>query len=210
MNYGKVVVFRRHKLTSKVINSLNNVLHKVQNFETPEKLKGTFLERWGIYWKSVCIDYTNTVVDTVNHCKERPIKATIYATLLATGVYLHKHNPDESSFREQLLQSTIKIMQIGEAVRNPVSEKHVKWLGQCYNEGIVRRMNLGIISLIWLDDYDKTYSSYKAACPYLQVQYTTFYQRIVDFGILDKWWVLESKMKDYDVNEAEFSNINDE
>lgn len=208
MNYGKVVVFRRYKLTTKIINSFNNVLHKVKNFETPEKLKGTVVEQWGIYWKSVCIDYTNTVVDVVNHCKTRPINASIYATLLATGVYLHKHNPDENSFKEQLLQSTIKLMQVGEAVRNPVSENHVKWLGQCYNEGIIRRMNLGIISLIWLDNYDEICSSYKANCPYLQVKYTTFYERVIDFGILDKWWVLESKMKDYDVNEAEFSNIN--
>ena len=210
MNYVKFIQFRNYKFTSKVVNKTTDILYKVQNFETPEKLKGTFLERWGKYWKNLFTDYKEVAVSVVNDCKERPIKASVYASVLAFCIYLNKHNPDESSFREQLLQNTIKIMQVGETVRNPVSEYHVKWLGQCYNEGIVRRMNLGIVSLIWLDDYDETCSLYKAACPYLDVQYATFYQRIVDFGILDKWWVLESKMKDYDVNETEFSDLKTE
>lgn len=98
-------------------------------------------------------------------------------------------------------------MQVGEAIRNPMSVQYVQWLGQCYNEGIVRRMNLGIVSLIWLDDYDEMCSLYKAVCPYLKTRYLTFYQRVVDIGFLDKWWILENKMEDYDVNEAQFSDI---
>lgn len=101
----------------------------------------------------------------------------------------------------------MKIMQVGEAIRNPMSVQYVQWLGQCYNEGIVRRMNLGIVSLIWLDDYDEMCSLYKAVCPYLKTRYLTFYQRVVDIGFLDKWWILENKMEDYDVNEAQFSDI---
>lgn len=104
----------------------------------------------------------------------------------------------------------MKIMQVGKSVRNSMCENYVQWLGQCYNEGIVRRMNLGIISLIWLDDYDKMCSLYKTVCPYLKIRYLTFYQRIIDIGFLDKWWILENKMKDYDVNEAEFSNVTHE
>lgn len=98
-------------------------------------------------------------------------------------------------------------MQVGEAIRNPMSVQYVQWLGQCYNEGIVRRMNLGIVSLIWLDDYDEMCSLYKAVCPYLKTRYLTFYQRVVDIGFLDKWWILDNKMEDYDVNEAQFSDI---
>lgn len=98
-------------------------------------------------------------------------------------------------------------MQVGESVRNPKSECHVKWIGQCYNEGIVRRMNLGVISLIWLDDYDKMCFLYKAICPHLKVEYLKFYERVIDVGFLDKWWILESKMKDYDINEAEFDDV---
>ncbi|KZC09952.1 Uncharacterized protein C19orf52, partial [Dufourea novaeangliae] len=156
------------------------------------------------YWKNVYIDYKEVAENVVKDCKERPIRATTYTARFC--IYLNKHNPDESFFKENLLQNTMKLMQVGDPIRNPISENHVKWLGQCYNEGIIRRLNLGIISIIWMDNYDEACSLYKALCPYLKPPYITFYQRVVDIGCLNKWWILESKMKEYDVNETEFSN----
>lgn len=123
---------------------------------------------------------------------------------------MNKHNVDECSFKEHLLHNTIKLMQVGETIRNPTSEHHMKWIGQSYNEGIIRHINLGIISIIWLDNYDEACCLYKAICSHLKPQYITFYQRVVDVGFLDKWWILENKMKDYDVNDVGFSNVEDE
>ncbi|XP_006612790.1 mitochondrial import inner membrane translocase subunit Tim29 [Apis dorsata] len=207
MNYNYFTQFQKYKFTLKLINPIY-VLNKTKNLKIPEKLKGTFLERWGLYWKNLYIDYKESALGAAKDCKEHPIRTSIYFSLLASCVYLYRHNPDECTFKENLLQNTMKIMQVGEAIRNPISEHYVKWLGQCYNEGIIRRMNLGIISLIWLDDYDNMCSLYKTVCPYLKIQYLTFHKRVIDFGLLDKWWILENKMKDYDVNETEFSNVN--
>ncbi|XP_076277084.1 mitochondrial import inner membrane translocase subunit Tim29 [Lasioglossum baleicum] len=207
MSYRQLTQIRSHKFTSKLKNSITDLSQKIQNFETPERLKGTFLERWGRYWKNVYIDYKEVADNVVTECKTRPLKATTYATLIASCVYLNKHNSDESTFQEQLLQNTMKLMQVGEAIRNPVSENHVKWLGQCYNEGILRRFNFGIFSIMWVDNYDEACSLYKTHCSYLKPQYITFYQRVVDIGCLNKWWILENKMKDYDINEVEFSNV---
>ncbi|XP_026671440.1 mitochondrial import inner membrane translocase subunit Tim29 isoform X2 [Ceratina calcarata] len=156
------------------------------------------------YWRNLFKDYKEAALDAAKDCKEHPLKASTYISILAAGVYLNRCNPTESSFKEELLQNTIKIMQVGQNVRNPITENYVKWLGQCYNEGIVRRLNLGIISFIWLDDYDEMCALYKAICPYLKVRYLTFHKRVIDIGFMDKWWVLDNKMKDYDVNEAEF------
>ena len=99
-------------------------------------------------------------------------------------------------------------MQVGRFIRNPMSEKYVTWVEQCYNEGIIRRLNLGIVSLMWLDNFDSTTAVYKATCPYLKPRFVTFYQRIIDIGFVDKWWFLEQKMKNYDINEAEFQQSN--
>ncbi|CAK9818412.1 Mitochondrial import inner membrane translocase subunit Tim29 [Anthophora plagiata] len=208
MHYGHFTQLQKYNL--KLVNSISNILKKTKNFETPQKLKETFPERWRVYWKNVHADYKDVVLNSAKSCKEHPIRTSIYVSLLASCVYLHKCNPDESSFKENLLQNTMKIMQVGEAIRNPISEYHVKWLEQCYNEGIVRWMNLGVISLIWLDDYNKGCSLYKAICPYLKIQYSTFYQRVVDFGFLGKWWILENKMIDYDINEKEFVDVKQE
>lgn len=197
----------RSKLSfSQINNSVSNVFTKISNFETPEKLKGTFLERWGLYWKNLYIDYKDVTIDVIKTCKEQPLRASVYTSLLGSSYYLCKHNPDEASFRERLLQDAIKVLQVGEPIRNPISENHLKWLEKCYNEGIIRYINLGIISFIWLDNYEEGCSLYKAVCPYLKPRYVTLYQRVIDVGILDKWWVLDNKMKDYDINEDEFRN----
>ncbi|XP_076634611.1 mitochondrial import inner membrane translocase subunit Tim29 [Colletes latitarsis] len=207
MSYGQFNRLLKYKFSSKLTNYVTNVYMKAKNFETPEKLKGTFLERWGKYWKNVYIDYKSVAEGVAQDCKERPIRASTYAFITALCVYMNKYKPDECSFREHLLQYTMKVMQVGESVRNPISEHHVKWLGQCYSEGIVRQLNLGLITIIWLDNYDKACTLYKAICPHLKPRYLTFHQRVVDVGCLDKWWVLESKMKDYDINDVEFSNV---
>lgn len=106
-----------------------------------------------------------------------------------------------------MIRYNLKLVLLGAPVRNSVAVEHLERLQQYYNEGIIRRLNLGISSLIWIDNYDKDCSSYKAVCSYLKPRYVTSYNRIVDIGFLDKWWVLENKMKDYDVNETEFNSL---
>lgn len=127
--------------------------------------------------------------------------------VLGASLYISMHNPDEVSFRDNMIKYNLKLMLLGEPIRNPVAVEHIERLQRYYNEGIIRRINLGIWSLIWIDNYDEDCSSYKAVCSYLKPRYITFYNRIVDVGFLDKWWVLENKMKDYDVNETEFNSL---
>ncbi|XP_012277450.1 mitochondrial import inner membrane translocase subunit Tim29 [Orussus abietinus] len=188
-------------------SKFNQIANKVANFETPERFKGTFLERWGKYWRNLYIDYRDVAIDITKDCKDRPIRASIYFSFLGGLYYLSKHNPDEVSFRDAVIQNASKLVQVGEMVRNPASTEHLMWIEQCYNERTIRCLNLGIMSLIWVDNYDKMCALYKATCPYLQPRYITFHQRIIDVGFLDRWWILEDKMKDYDVNEAQFQYL---
>lgn len=206
---SSIQIGERLRLFTNPLNSkINRVIDKIKNYEMPERFKGTILERWGNYWKNLYADYKEVFVDTIKDCKERPLRASVYSTVLGSAYYLHKHNPDEDSYREHLIQYSIKLMQVGESIRNPISVQYVKWLEQCSNQGIIRRFNIGIISLIWLDNYDKECSLYKAVCPYLKPRYLTIYERIIDVGLLDKWWMLEKKMIDYDVNSEEFNALN--
>ena len=172
-------------------------------------------------------DYEDVAIDIYKDCKLHPIKASVYATrmyiivaiklsktnnnnklyslVMGSCYYLAKHNPDEVAFREQLLSSASKVLQIGQPIRNPVTTYYLKWVEQCHNEGLIRRLNLGIFSVLWLHDFDKDCKIYKATCPYLKPRYLTFYTRIIDIGFLDNWWVLENSMINYDINETEFN-----
>ncbi|KAL2717714.1 mitochondrial import inner membrane translocase subunit Tim29 [Vespula squamosa] len=186
---------------------INKVINTVKNYGMPERFKGTILERWGNYWKNLYIDYKEVTIDTIKDCKSHPIRTSIYSIVLGSTYYLYKHNPDEDSFREHLLENAIKLMQVGETIRNEISVQHVEILEKYYNEGIVRRLSIGILSIIWLDNYDKECSLYKAVCPYLRPRYLNFYERIIDIGFLDRWWILDRKMIDYDINTKEFDVI---
>lgn len=125
--------------------------------------------------------------------------------MISSGIYLAKHNPDETSFREYLLNCCSDMNMVGDPIQNKNSLAHLQWLNECYSEGIIRRLNLGTVSVIWLDNYKEGLALYKAICPYLKPRYFTFYERIIDVGFLDTWWMLRNKMTDYDVNEEEWS-----
>ncbi|KAK0076426.1 hypothetical protein PV325_005391 [Microctonus aethiopoides] len=190
----------RERLSSIIVFS-----EKIKNSKISARVKGSFLGNWGKYWKNIYLDYKDVVVDTTKACKERPIRALTYFSILGISYYIHQHNPDELSFREALLQYEMKLMFVGENVRNPVSTNHILFLDDCLNRNIIRRMNLGLLSLVWLDNYHEKCAHYKATCAYLKPRYMNFHKRIIDIGFLDKWWILESKMKDYDINDNEIN-----
>ena len=75
---------------------------------------------------------------------------------------------------------------ISDMIRNPVSDNHVQKLIRSYNEGIIRILNLGVCSLMWLDNYDKKVDLYKAQCKPLKVGWLEMKDRIVDIGVLDR------------------------
>ena len=70
--------------------------------------------------------------------------------------------------------------------------------------GISSRLNLGFLSLLWVDNYAKVCGVFKSQCEYLKPRYLTFHERIVDIGFLGSWWILENKMKHFDINPSEW------
>lgn len=91
---------------------------------------------------------------------------------------------------------------VNEAVSNFISIKSIQNLEQYYNEGIIQRMNLGLFSILWLDNYDKKCKLYKINCTYLKPQHHLLYQKVIDLGFLNNWWNLKRKMLDYDIDNS--------
>lgn len=170
-------------------------------FKVPERFKGTVVEKWILYWKGLTSDYRDVFLGVIKQTKEKPFRATIYGGLAISVVYSFKHNPTETDFIGQLRRNINEMVLVDPVCQNPVSSQYLTFVERCYNEGIVRRLNVGIFSLLWLDDYDKTLRLYKATCSYTQPELLKWHTRIIDFGFLDKWWNIEEKMKDYDINE---------
>lgn len=172
----------------------------MDRFKLPERYKGTVIEKWANYWKQLLIDYKEMIFDTGRWVRDNQKKAAIYG-IIGTGSYLLNHaNPTLDDFKTHFLRASNELILVHESCQNPVAAKHVKDIELWYNSGVIRRLSLGVISFIWLADFDKDVALYKARCEYLQPQYMTFDQRVIDVGFLNKFWILESKMLDYDVN----------
>lgn len=174
------------------------------NFHVPNKVKGTVIEKWIKYWEGLINDYVEVFRDTVQESKNKPFKT---GAIVATGSFLTfamYNNPTEQEFRDSLLQYQNLFGLVGKPVRNPSADVYLKNLENSYNFGLIRRLSLGVCCLMWIDNYDEALGIYKAQCEYLKPKYLTFYERIIDFGFLNKFWVLEKSMEDYDVNPNEW------
>lgn len=75
------------------------------------------------------------------------------------------------------------------------------------NEGRLRHLSLGVLTLVYYTDFDPDVALYEAQCSNLSVPWREFPQRVLDVGFAGRWWNLNSKMKDYDVNEGEFQHL---
>lgn len=126
--------------------------------------------------------------------------------VIGTAIYGAATNPDERSYREVVLQATDEMILISDPIRNPVAEQKLKFIHSCYNEGLIRHLSLGIFSVIWLENFDKSCAVYPSQCYYLQPGILDFHTRIIDIGFFGHWWKIYSDMKDYDVNPSEFSS----
>lgn len=180
----------------------NIIQTRFDQIEIPERIKGTIVEKWLRYWRGLGIDYRDVFANVGQQMKEKPIRSSIYCSLIAATWYSAKHNPSEIEFYDRLRKHNTEMILVNQTCHNTVSAEHLKFLERSVNAGIVRKLNLGVCSMLWLDNYDKAIALYQATCTYTQPDYLTWYKRVIDIGFLDKWWKLEEKMIDYDVNEA--------
>lgn len=170
----------------------------------PERFKGTIVEKWAKYWDGLIHDYAEVFRDTVKQSKEKPYRTALYFSIASGLYYAGKNNPTEMDFRDQVVEYQNLFGLVGKPVRNPNSEVYLKTLENWYNAGVIRRFSLGFFSIMWLDNYDKDVGLYKAQCEYLKPSYLTFHERIIDVGFLNRFWNLERKMEDYDMNPNEW------
>ena len=152
-------------------------------------------------------DYKEVSKEILQDMKSHPVKSSVYIGTIGTIIYFNKHNPTEDNFRYQLQNNANDLLLLSDLVRNPDSDNHIQKLVRSYNEGLVRRLSLGVCSFMWLDNYDKDVDVYQARCKSLKVGWLEMKDRIIDVGVLDRWIYMEKAMIDYDINPAEWEEL---
>lgn len=163
--------------------------------------------RAGVWFRSLLTDYKEACREAVVGARDRPLKASVYLGVLG-GMYACCYtNPDDSSFETSLLETSNRLALLSPWIRSGTSDGHIQTLVKLRNEGRLRYASLGIASLTYYADYDAESSLYEAQCSAISVPWSELHKRVLDVGFVGRWWVLDHKMKDFDINEEEFKHL---
>lgn len=161
----------------------------------------------GVWCRSLLSDYKEACREAVVGAWERPLRTSVYVTLLGGAWACFYTKPDRLSFDDALLKRSNQLGLLSPWIRSGISDVHVQSLVKLRNEGRLRHASLGLLSVVYYADYDPDAMLYEAQCSNLSVPWREIPQRVLDIGFAGNWWILSSKMKDYDVNEDEFKQL---
>lgn len=190
----------RQRIATRIQSRIDSTKQRIAaKFSLPEKYKGTIVENWSRYWSQLFIDYGEVFAGVGTSIRTKPIKSAFYAAT-GTGLYLCvQNNPSPVDFMIQLRNLNGDLLVVDPKCQRPESAEYLRTLERSLNTGVIRHLNLGVCSLMWLADYDAQLGLYKANCSYTGVQYAKFADRVIDVGFWGRWWNLRNKMIDYDV-----------
>lgn len=157
------------------------------------------------YLKMVKYDYSEALKEVTDFYRAKPIKASFFSAVVSFGLYAAHTNPDEKSYWDSFVDNSQELSLLGDPIRNPDSERLVNYVSRAYNAGLVRRLNLGVVSLMWVDNYDAGMGLYASQCDYLKPTWADMRHRVVDVGFLGEWWITKKKMETSDVNAEEWN-----
>ena len=152
-------------------------------------------------------DYKEAVREVGLGIWQRPVKSSFYIGLLGGAWACVYTKPDKTSFETHLLDVSNKLGLLSPWIRSETSDQHVLYLVKLHNEGRLHHISLGLVALMFCADYDPEVDLYEAQCGNLSIPWKSLPQRLLDVGFAGRWWLLDSKMKDYDVNDVEFKNL---
>lgn len=158
------------------------------------------LEKWATYWKNLYADYRAVAIDVVEDARQRPLKAVFMVSAAAAVTCCAISNPDEKSFKDQILRSASDLILVSPQQQNLISSEHMLHLRNKWNERRLRRLNLLLFSLMYEDKNSSSCCTYDSSCKYIDMSWFDFKDHIIDVGFLNMWWILHHNMKDYDVN----------
>ncbi|XP_072298380.1 mitochondrial import inner membrane translocase subunit Tim29 [Eucyclogobius newberryi] len=160
-----------------------------------------------VWCRGLLSDYKEACREVVVGARDHPLKASVYMGLLGGTYACFYTKPDQSSFQSALLDRSNQLALLSPWIRNGTSDLHVQNLVTLRNQGRLRHLNLGFVSLVYNADFDPQSALYEATCSNLSVPWRELPERVLDVGFAGRWWILDKKMEDFDVNEAEYKHL---
>lgn len=160
------------------------------------------------YCKNLYLDYYEVFKEVHRSAKGQPVRATLYGISIVFVLNLFRTNEGLRSYTNEVVTACNRIGYVAENLRNPISNRYVQTIVELKGHRQLRQLDLGFSTLIYKSDSNPEVALYKHNCKYLNPSIKEFFtEKLVDLGILGHWLVLESKMRNYDINEEEYKGM---
>lgn len=160
------------------------------------------------YFRNIYLDYYEVFKEIQKNAKSRPLKATIYGMSTLFVLNLFRTNEGLRSYNSEVISACNRIGSVSENSRNPNSYKFIQQVGKLNGHNQLRQIDLGFSTLVYKTECNPEVALFRYNCKHLQPSIKEFFQdRLIDFSLLGRWLLLEFNMKDYDINEEEYSNL---
>lgn len=155
--------------------------------------------------KNLLNDYVIVGKDVVVYAKVKPVRFTSLVLASIGCVLLWRRNPDLEDFIAEVVEYSNEISQCSRETKNFQAQEYLERFLLKDSQKSLQYINLGVCSVIVERLNYKDCYNYSEVCPHLQSRWSTLSRRFVDFGLWNKWWLLQKNMIDFDVNEDDLS-----
>lgn len=172
------------------------------------KKMASILNKFNLFIKNIYLDYYEVFREIGRSAQKRPLKATFYGSATLFTLNLFRTNEDIRSYNSEIISACNRIGAVSENSRNPRSYSFVQQIGELNGHRQLRQIDLGFSTLIYKAETNTETASYKYNCSYLRPRIQEFIcNRLVDLGFLGHWLLLETNMRDYDINESQYEDL---
>ena len=154
--------------------------------------------------KNILLDYVEVTRDIFVELKRSPSKCMLWLMVGGVTTVCHWKCPDLSSYKHEVIEYSNELGLCAKEVRNFQSKVYIDRISTMLNDGNIRHLNLGVISVIMQRQHSSRCYNYHETCSHLQPRIWRFHEQIIDVGVWNQWLILKRTMVDFDVNENEF------
>ncbi len=157
--------------------------------------------------KAILTDYAQVFKDLFISARKHPFKTTVYISLGSLLVAAVKKRPDYTLYLNDVLVYGNELSMCSEAVRNPSAVNYIDdIITHHYDRGLTY-INLGVVALIMRKSRSAHCSNFHETCSSLQPRLWTCGERVMDVGVWGHWLLLDTNLKDFDVNTEQLSHL---
>ena len=153
--------------------------------------------------KNIVSDYTETFKNFGSYYRKKPVKCSIFSSVLLLISFFTHYCPDADSYSDLITCNTNVICLISPKLRNRAAQREIFYLKQLQDEGRISTFPVGPCRIAYIRRTPLSNRLYSLNCKFLIPSNLKFYNRILDVGFMHKWWYIDRAMIDFDVTNEE-------